>query len=1161
VRLRRILLTALAVALAAAICRAETDRPWTIALLPVHVGGAGDPEMKRHIEAVLDAELTRVPGVVVVERARIQTILDELVLSRLNRKDLQAGQIVGAEVLLAARLTHEAERVDLVLTAIETATGNILLSQSFAAADNPAIREAARRFMEALPASLVRREHVIDVAVLPITHTSPFPEQGGVAESLRGRLAERLAALPNVRVLHRELGEFVLAESSLAAAGLVDPERTFAPVAGAIAVHGNLTQTFPSGKEVDQSELVLELKVSRGGEEKEIRVAGILAEAAAMETEAVQRLAEAIAALAGTPAPAAVETDDRTRRYWEAQKYLALAKQMTATYELHEANSEAAIALALKAAILVPDSPEPYEVTCEVMRSFGWMHKKVPTKGLVWCEPDDPAVVIRRQFIEAFPDHPLWLEAVGHELVFLTHGFSALEKINKDDFQRAVVLAEREADSIIQGRNAAYDAIYHDITPAVRVLSMAGQPKRAFDLCVASMSYPRIRCWIAFSCLACTGIDHGQFDWALKAAEFMREMYPGAEVRDLQYNNRIGALKAAGLYDRWRPIIEGWEREQAASQGIRGLVLPPWGSTVLVDAAPLEGLVSHPVPKGRAMSISAEGGTPLAILRDGQEYFLWRIGDAQPVALDGIPPLYPPGTIYTSYVMRPSIASFGGRVYVGAEKHGLYAVDPATGKATKVADGFPDGSVHALVVRDGALYAAGGGERAGYIARLTEGRNQWTVWMAPKSCGWVCCLLPRDAGPWLVLHPECTGDQNRPDRLSRFHPASGQWEEGRIIGAYCFQPSLAAATERLVVFHERYRDSQDPLYVLDEATGDFSPLYFPPADLSVYTPDRHEWLWNPKIYPTMHMAPLKGDPTDVCSDGDALWVLDSSGCLSATRDGDSFLGPLKVAPSGHSLAPTADTLYVSNQDTVVLVPMETLRGLLREPDAFRSSAEIRTEVRRRLEAWLDRQPPLQQAAYLTKFAEARDNPDLRRRVLAAYEQAGLDAAAQGSLDQTTALSGDLGELGAYEEAVRVLMPFAENPSKLDDSTAEATLLYWMRQAGKWKELAELVPRLWKESPLRNMTLYNVAPKRVEAYLWALYYTHQKEAFEKAAWAYVRGEVPELEENWREKPYLRDLAKYVRDEAAEILRWYLREEGRADEIRGNPLLAEIAERKG
>ncbi|HUS46327.1 MAG TPA: hypothetical protein VM219_09950, partial [Phycisphaerae bacterium] len=68
---------------------------------------------------------------------------------------------------------------------------------------------------------------------------------------------------------------------------------------------------------------------------------------------------------------------------------------------------------------------------------------------------------------------------------------------------------------------------------------------------------------------------------------------------------------------------------------------------------------------------------------------------------------------------------------------------------------------------------------------------------------------------------------------------------------------------------------------------------------------------------------------------------------------------------------------------------------------------------------------------------------------------------------------------------------------------------------------------------------------------------QKQAFEKAAWAYVRGDWPELAQldaNWQEKPYLKDLAKYVRNKAAGILRWYLEKEGRADEIRGNPLLA-------
>ena len=1131
-RLRRILLTALAVALAAAICRAETDRPWTIALLPVQVGGAGDPEMQRLVEAVLDAELTRLPGVVVVERARIQAILDELVLSRLNRKDLQAGQIVGAEVLLAARLTHEAERVDLVLTAIETATGNILLSQSCAAADNPAIREAARRFMEALPASLVRREHVIDVAVLPITHTSPFPEQGGVAESLRGRLAERLATLPGVRVLHRELGEFVLAEASLAATGLVAPERTFAPVAGAIAVHGNLTQTFPSSKEVDQSQLVLELKVSRGGEEKEIRVSGILAEAAAMETEAVQRLAEAIAALAGTPAPPAVETDDQARRYWEAQKYLALAKQMTATYEGLQANAEQAISLALKAANLIPDSPEPYVV----VDPLGTATRDTGEGFSVLLYHEEPIVTMRRHFIEAFPDHPLWGNAVRCEISHLKNRFGCSEQLVEANRVRALDLARRVAHMILNcppGPDCG--------GTAVDILLENGDANLAQQVCLAYVDEHEPPSYTPFGYYIAKAIYLERFDWAWEALEWSDRMYPGWAFTSYYLTTTLrDNVKKAG--PRFKPFLEHIEwllqqkRDIEAFQA--AFSAPSWGDTRLVDRKPLEGLTQYTVPQGHAMSVSAEGGPLLAILRSGQEYWLWEVSRREPLRLEGVPPLYPLNTIYTSYVMRPSIASFGGRVYVGAEEHGLYVVDLATGKATKVTDGFPDGSVHALLVRGGALYAAGGGKEAGYIARLGDGSDKWTLWMAPDACGPVRRVCPRDGEPWRVYH-------SGSERISLFDPASGAWRDGWSVEVHSFQPSCIASTCGLDVLVETYSDTQDPLYRLEESSGGLAPIYFPPSTLNNLssTLGRHRWFWDPKTREGMRVAPLAGCPTDVLADEKVLWVLDRSGGLTATRDGATFAGPFMVADRASSMCRTHDAICVNVGDSLVIVPLKTLRAGLQERGAFQSSEQILRTALERLEAWTGKQPPLPRVFYFSKVGR-------RDLAVAAYRDAVNKGELCGSIHTARMMAYWLYAMHAFEEARELLRPFAEEPSRLKCPVAEDVYLCILREMGRWDEVVALVPRLWREAPLR----VRGATKRVEYYFRALRQTASKDVFEKTLWAYVTGDLPEVPNHWRETLLFKRVSIDVRREAAKILKDHLRKEDRLDEIQANPLLA-------
>jgi len=1110
------------------------DRPWSIGLLPVTVRLPGaDKNLRGAVEQTLDAETASFPNAVIVDRTQLGRVLDEIVLSHLGRKDLQAGRIVGAEILIASRLAPQADGVRLTLDAVETATGNVPLSHSATVSDEADVRQVVRRFVRALPEHLVRRPEAVDVALLPIEHESPFPGEGGLAEGLRTRLAERLAALPHVRVLHRELGEFVLSEASLAATGLVDPERAFAPVAGAIAVHGNLTQTFPSGKEVDQSELVLELKVSRGGEEKEIRVAGILAEAAAMETEAVQRLAEAIAALAGTPAPPAVETDDRTRRYWEAQKYLALAKQMAATYEGFQANAEQAISLALKAANLIPDSPEPYVV----VDPLGTATRDTGEGFSVPLYHEEPIVTMRRHFIEAFPDHPLWGTAVRREISDLQQkARGCSEPLAEAPRARALELARRAAYMILTcppGPDCG--------STVVDILLENGDANLAQQVCLAYVDEHDPPSYTPFGYYIAKAIYLERFDWAWEALEWSDRMYPGWAFTSYYLTPTLrDKVKKAG--PRFKPFLEHIEwllqqkRDIEAFQA--AFSAPSWGDTRLVDRKPLEGLTQYTVPQGHAMSVSAEGGPLLAILRSGQEYWLWEVSRREPLRLEGVPPLYPLNTIYTSYVMRPSIASFGGRVYVGAEEHGLYVVDLATGKATKVTDGFPDGSVHALLVRGGALYAAGGGKEAGYIARLGDGSDKWTLWMAPDACGPVRRVCPRDGEAWRVYH-------SGSERISLFDPASGAWHDGWSVEVHSFQPSCIASTCGLDVLVETYSDTQDPLYRLEESSGGLAPIYFPPSTLNNLssTLDRHRWFWNRKTCEGMRVAPLAGCPTDVLADGDMFWVLDACGGLTATPDGATFAGPFMVADRASSMCRTHDAICVNAGDSLLIVPPKTLRAGLQEKGAFQSSEQILRTALERLEAWTGKQPPLPRVFYFRNVGRG----DL---AVAAYRDAVDKGELCGSIHTARMMAYWLGEMHAFEEARELLRPFAEEPSRLKCPKAEDVYLYILREMGRWDEVVALVPRLWREAPLRVCG----ATKRVEYYFRALRQTASKDVFEKTLWAYVRGDLPEVPNHWRETLLFKRVSIDVRREAAKILMNHLKKEGRLNEIRGNPLFS-------
>ena len=703
----------------------------------------------------------------------------------------------------------------------------------------------------------------------------------------------------------------------------------------------------------------------------------------------------------------------------------------------------------------------------------------------------------------------------------------------------------------------------------MRLLLLDGQPEKALRMCEAAAESLRLCAWLVFNGYTVFAIDIGQFDWAYKAAQIQLKRQPGYEVQFLNQAGRMEKLRTDPKFDRWKPILAAAEKkaeDRRKSEKTAMPPLPPWGDTQLVERRllPPEKLTSHRVPRGGVMSLSTQGGPLLAVLRDKNTYFLWPVGVADPVEMKGLPPLVPPRQIQ-GYVMRPSIAWFEDKVWIGAEHLGLFVVDPASGRTEQVKDGFPDGSVHALAVEDKFLFAAGGGQEAGFIARREAGTAEWKTWMAPPFCGPVRRIagMPRprpgpvyhvetpfgrmqmvpteSLGHWPIYHVES-------QRLSEFEWKTGQWSKGRSVEKYCFQPSCAAACGRWVLFFETGRHTQDPMYMATwgNSYDDMLAVFFPPANLSEYSAilDRHTAAWSMDRQLRATMAPLADHPVDVVTVDDCFWILDTAGGLTAMRDAQSFAGPYMVARRAQAMCATAESLAVVAGREVILVPRELLAGKLAEAGAWRSAADVEAEVAARLKAWIEARPPEEQVAYFIRIRR----PDLGAAVIAAHPELDPALVLRTARERASLLIME----DKHAEALAVIEPYCRTPRDVIDNGLYWYYLWALNGTKQWQTILEVAPQLWLlVSPgdrFREQTM-------LSPYFHALRATTSKDEFEKILWQHIRLERPIVTWGWDDNEVTKQHAWYVRYVTGGWLRELLKQQGRLKEIEGNPLIPE------
>lgn len=1163
----------------------------TLGVLPVtsSIDGRFTP-LRGAVETSLEVGLSRLEDVQVVDRSQISKSLDELVLAERNRRDLRLGRLVGAELLLATALVTDAGEVRLELSLVETATGNVLQKEkrrlastaagnvaekhNLSAADHE-VQKAVATFTAVLPQLLRERANrpvPVDVAVLPIRFDSDVGPDLKLTESLRRRLADHVAAtVPRARVLHRDLAEWVLGEAALAVGAVVDPPKRVEPVAAAVVVEGVLSHAIRPGQPLAESTLRLQLTVHRGDRVLTWNGEHPWKEGDALEREAAVVLAKDVAQLAGAAPPvvAANAIDNRDRKRWESLQYLAEARRhLGAWRDGGRRNDEKVTLLALNlcacAAELTPDDPTPFEI---VWRSLMADLPGAAAGGGRAREgtPRDahPARVLRRQFIDSFPAHPLWPSAVGRELAELVPVSSESPPAPRER-EAWIALARRFADVVLSGQATldptsftARDRSTIVMDPvstlgeACRALLAAGDIDRAWELTMAACEQVDAARDEPRGQHLCEGyiveaLRRREFDKAWRAAEYVQANYPGYALPNLlsaDASDRTpeDELRSVGLLDLWRPLLEDAHRPSRAS----------WLSVALADLIklPPPSAARHPAeeagdrysppaaaagaekasPPTKILVASAEGLRGNEALRpwclllqhQSRRMLLWRAGAQNTVVLD-----VPTSNLSKQGSSAPpsAVADFDGSPYLLAGGT-LYRVNAETGHCDPQTEGLPAsvvGGLSDLRIHDRSLYVAGGRSSglptaAGFVARLDPATRKWRLWTGPQKAGAVTRLLrsPQEG------------------KLYAFHGSSNLME---VFDPAAADPARSFGEPRKL--EQRYEQlgptATDGACTLRLPSGTatvcrFDPDNPEPAPLyslrATALGSEHVQFWRPTIIrdggpapnPSPAALPLADAPADVAVDPNVpgrFWILDRGGGLTAYEPArDRTAGPFMVAKGGAVLSVSSDALFVNDGAAVVVVRTEKLGRLVADAEIWNTPREAYDALAKRLDNWAKKLPAPERGFYYHSVGRPAEG---EAALKGSNAQLPTESAAY-RIDRCAAA-------GRLDLAMEVMKPFLDNPAGIDDPKVEEKILLTLERAARWDMLTKFLPDLWQHSPLRGGQI--PAWQRASTHAALIRSLPPKEALAKLT-RLRGGELPQVPWSWDENTTYRCVARQIR----------------------------------
>jgi len=229
----------------------------TVALTTTVSTQAPAPEraMMANLLSLLEVSAIRQPGIDVVERMEIDTVLHELVLSRAAGSEgeaLQLGKLASAELILTAKLLEPADdgKRHVLVRITESLTGRIR-GATVAPVDELIVDETAQEITSYLSAIIIAPETAgISIAVMPFESLGRFDRLRPLERGLRDMVVARLLNYRRFHVLQRSDMRELLDEIDLVHLGLTDatglPE-TFPSRRAAFVLRGTIDERNSDG--------------------------------------------------------------------------------------------------------------------------------------------------------------------------------------------------------------------------------------------------------------------------------------------------------------------------------------------------------------------------------------------------------------------------------------------------------------------------------------------------------------------------------------------------------------------------------------------------------------------------------------------------------------------------------------------------------------------------------------------------------------------------------------------------------------------------------------------------------------------------------------------------------------------------------------------------
>lgn len=536
----------------------------TVGLFPVDFAPLpGTKEEAIQLQAGLVRSLQEHDDFTLIEPEKMGHWSNVMRMSRIDRKELQVGQLTGAKLLVVPRLIKRGEGYLTHLKLIETATGLTCWENTRHSQDDEPLAVLTEQLLHAIKnAPRPMPDHRVDLAILlPDDPHGRSKKQDWRAEATWHRWSSTFAGrTAAVRILDPHLADFISRGGILRRTGLNDPDRPSQATFDPIIVKPRIESPYDSRFAFEDAPYRLLLTVIDGDWQTQLEAKGTLEHAASIEADLLNRLLALVAERRGIPKPDPIQAVG-SASYWRARALI------------YEAHTSAALEFSgLHDRLQTADGVELIKNVNAAIKSMAGSNEPLAPLGSVSDEhgiymmgmPQDqpPYSELKKLLHRHYADSHLSGRALMWDVrQVYDYQTRQLKDDNPRGRDRALSIAHKMARAAILGRDVAHPRMIH-------LLVHAGEGQLAMDAAIAYGWRPYAwQKWQTLSQVVTSAIDTGQMDLAYRAYKAQLTLVPDYFTeREMRHKDRLPRLQDddAVNNDRWSRLapglLEGKER-------------------------------------------------------------------------------------------------------------------------------------------------------------------------------------------------------------------------------------------------------------------------------------------------------------------------------------------------------------------------------------------------------------------------------------------------------------------------------------------------------------------------------------------------------------------------------------------------------------------------